>query len=380
MDKNTTKTSFGKWIEPICNKQFYELVSSLSLDRYIKKFTSFDYIKLMLHAQLQKRNCLREIVADLLLPEFQNELNMDSISASQLCRRHNQFDSVLLESMFQYLVGLIQTKQVKNPSFLQKDLRIIDSTTISMCLNQFRWASFRETKAGIKVHTRVRFLDDSETVYPDRIRITNADQHDRSQLEHFVAHDYNDTTYVFDRGYIDFAVFDQYSELGTFFVSRIKSNTIIETEMTFDVVHPSIQSDAMVYLGKGLKRTANAFRLIKTTDSNGNPIEIISNHYAKDAEEIAEMYRSRWAIETFFKWLKQHVEIKSLYGTSQTAVFNQIWIALIAFCLTLLMKLDEFREENISLLDLIRKLKVIVWKSFNDLTESIQRKSTRRRS
>jgi len=372
MDNTTIKNSFGKWLKPLCSKPFYELVETLALDRYIKKFIAFDYIKLMLHAQLQERDCLRAIVADLAVPEFQRVLNMDAISISQLSRKHNQFDTDLLCTMFQHLVGLIQNKQLKKKAFLQKDLRIIDSTTISMCLSKYPWASFRETKAGIKVHTRIRFVNDPKDVYPDRITITPAEQHDRTQLESLVDHNCGDTTYVFDRGYLDLGVFDDYCEKGTFFVSRIKSNTVRESMMTNQPTHADILSDEMVYLGKGPKKTANAFRLIKTTDSKGNVIEIVSNHFLKESEEIAEMYRSRWAIESFFKWLKQHVEIKKMYGTSEKAVHNQVLIALIAHALTLLLKLETYPKSNVSLLEITRKLKALLWKSITKLNHAIR--------
>jgi hypothetical protein len=158
-------------------------------------------LKLFLHAQIQQRDGLREIAADVFCKDFQKELGMQSISASQLIRKHNQVDSSLLEQVFMALV--LQIRQSTTPTFLRKDFKIIDSTTIGLCLQKYKWAEFRKTKAGLKLHFRLTYVDDA-TVVPEKVTMTPAKKNDRSQLEALV--DEIGCTYVYDRGYIDYSL------------------------------------------------------------------------------------------------------------------------------------------------------------------------------
>jgi hypothetical protein len=162
MDKNTLFSSFGKWLSPICTKTFTDRVNAIEQDKYVKKLTTLSYLKLFLHAHLHQRDGLREIADDLLSKGFQRELGMTSISASQLSRKHNQVDSALLGRVFTDLV--LQIRQSSAPSSLRKDFRIIDSTTIGLCLQKYKWAEFRKTKAGVKLHFRLAYIDDVSVI------------------------------------------------------------------------------------------------------------------------------------------------------------------------------------------------------------------------
>ena len=346
-------------------------LTAVEQDKYVKKLTTLSYLKLFLHAQLHQRDGLREIADDLLSKGFQHELGMTSISASQLSRKHKQVDSTLLRTVFMDLV--LHIRQSSPPSFLRKDFRIIDSTTIGLCLQKYKWAEFRKTKAGVKLHFRLAYIDD-ETTIPEKVFMTPAKKNDRSQMENLV--DEVGITYVFDRGYIDYEKFDDYCDHGIFFVTRSKKNTVIRVAESFSLPKDSqVQSDQMVYIGTPQKRMENVLRLIQTADSEGNPISILTNRFDLEADEIGQIYRERWAIETFFKWMKQHVRIKSFYGTSERAVMNQVWIALIAFCLLVLVKMETGTE--CSLLELYRWLKALLWDSADAWIRRIQRKPAR---
>jgi hypothetical protein len=371
MDKNTLFSSFGKWLSPICAKTFTERVNEIEQDKYVKKLTTLAYFKLFLHAQLHQRDGLREIADDLLSKDFQKELGITSISASQLSRKHNQVDSALLEQVFMDLV--LRIRQNTAPTSLRKDFRLIDSTTIGLCLQKYKWAEFRKTKAGVKLHFRLAYIDD-ETTLPEKVLMTPAKKNDRSQMDGLV----NEVgmTYVFDRGYIDYAKFDDYCERGIFFVTRTKKNTVIRVVESFSLPKNSqILTDQMVFIGTPQKRMENVLRLIHTQDTEGNPIAILTNRFDLEADEIGRIYRERWAIETFFKWMKQHVRIKSFYGTSEQAVMNQVWVALIAFCLLVLVKIDTGAKN--SLLELYRWLKTLLWDSELTWLQRIHRKPER---
>ena len=217
-------------------------------------------------------------------------------------------------------------------------LRLIDSTTISLCLTQFPWAKFRKTKGGIKVHLGLRFFEHG--VLPDVAVITPAKPADKTQMDALVIEE-KDALNVFDRGYIDYKKFDQYCEENIRFVTRLKGNAVIEVvaKLPVDPGGP-IEKHQIVYLGKkGVNKMAHPLRLVETKDTQGNPVIIITNDFKLLAKEISAIYRYRWQIELFFKWIKQHLQVKHFYGTSEQAVINQVFIALITYCLLMLLKL-----------------------------------------
>ncbi|MBG9563988.1 transposase [Brevibacillus agri] len=227
-------------------------------------------------------------------------------------------------------------------------------------MQKYKWATFRKTKAGIKLHLRLVFADQGD-VYPEKITITGAKSNDRTQMESLI--DEIGMMYVFDRGYVDYEKFDEYTDKGIFFASRLKDNAEIRHLYEFKIpLESSVLSDSMILLGTPQKRVDNVLRLIETLDSKGNLIRIITNRFDLEAEELSDIYRWRWQIELFFKWIKQHVKIKNFYGTSENAVRNQVLLALIAYCLLLLVKLEQNSQH--SLLQIRRWLKVFLWQTF----------------
>jgi hypothetical protein len=359
MDKNTLFSSFGKWVAPINIVKLQQQVDETDQDKYVKKLTTKAYLLLFLHAQLQQREGLRAIADDVLSKEFQQELGLVSISPAQLCRKNNRVEPALLEEIFVDLVGQIQ-RFSGNTCFLRKDIKIIDSTTIGLCLQKYKWATFRKTKAGIKIHLRLVFANQRD-VYPEKISLTCAKSNDRTQMESLI--DEVGAMYVFDRGYVDYEKFDEYTDKGIFFASRLKDNAEIRHLYAFKIPPgSSVISDSMILLGTPQKRVDNVLRLIETLDSKGNRIRIITNRFDLEADELSDIYRWRWQIELFFKWMKQHVKIKTFYGTSDNAVKNQVFLALIAYCLLLLIKLE--RKSQHSLLQISRWLKVFLWQTF----------------
>ena len=167
--------------------------------------------------------------------------------------------------------------------------------------------------------------------------------------------------YVFDRGYVDYERFDRMTDDGLFFVSRLKKNAITRTIESFQLPNDSsVTKDEMVYLGTTQNRAENVFRLIEVFDTKENTLRLITNRFDLSADEISEIYRSRWAIELFFKWLKQHVEIKHFYGMTENALQNQIYLALITYCHHVLIRLETKSKK--SLLRISRWLKAALWK------------------
>jgi IS4 transposase len=356
MDKITRKTSFGQWFSPINFQLFEENVKTLKLDYYTKKLTTESFLKLLLFAQLQEIESLHALGDCLFDDQLQNGIDLDSISISQLSRRLNGMNPDIFQLLFMDLVAQIHAKT--HYTKLVMPLKIIDSSTLPLHLTNHRWAKFRKTKAGVKLHLRLVFMEKG-TSYPEKAILTTAKEHDRGQLEVMV--DDKECMYVFDRGYLDYERFDRMTDDGYFFLSRLRKNAVVREVYDFKLPEDvSVLSDQMVLIGTAQNRAENYFRLLKVKDSKGNELHLITNRFDLSAEEISEMYKSRWAIELFFKWIKQHLSIKKFYGQSEWAIQNQVFIALIVFCLHVLVQIETNSKRKT--LQISRYLRAALWK------------------
>ncbi|WP_332699513.1 IS4 family transposase [Halalkalibacter lacteus] len=356
MDKITRKTSFGQWFSPINHELFDDQVKTLKLDFYTKKLTTESFLKLLLYAQLEEVESLHALSDCLFDDQLQKGINLDSISISQLSRRLNGLNPDLFQRLFLDLVSQIHAKT--HISRLIMPLKIIDSSTLPLNLTNHKWAQFRKTKAGVKLHLRLVFMEKGIS-YPEKAVLTTAKEHDRGQLEIMV--DDKECMYVFDRGYLDYERFDRMTDDGYFFLSRLRKNAVIREVYDFKLAEgTTVLSDQMVLIGTTQNRTENYFRLLKVLDTKGNELHLITNRFDLSAEDISEMYKSRWEIELFFKWIKQHLSIKKFYGQSEWAIHNQVFIALIVFCLHVLVQLETKSKRKT--LQISRYLRAALWK------------------
>ena len=263
MDKNKQKNSFCKWIEPVSfnylPKDLQEQIAQANA--YTKKFDFHSFLKLMLHAVSNQKDSLRDVEAALFNPQLQQEIGFESLSISQLSRTLRRYDAALLEELFSHLIFLIHLEE---KGFSRSKAYIIDSTTFPLNKTRYPWAEFRTTKSGVKLHLRLALLRSGDA-YPDKL-----------------------------------------SNDGFFFVSRIKKNTLTHVMNRYTVAPEStIVSDQMVALGGSNAYLTDPYRLVEVSDTQGNPLRLISNRFDLSAEEISQIYRSRWEIELFFKHLKQ---------------------------------------------------------------------------
>lgn len=360
MDKFTRKTSFEQWFSPISSKKIEELVEAYQLNYYTKKLHIASFLKLFVFAQLNETESLRAVSETLFSDDLQKTTNLESISFSQLGRRLNQIPTEVFQELFLDLVAQIHEKsQYEQRRKTTTPLKIIDSSTLPLNLNNHKWAEFRKTKSGIKLHLRLVYVEKGCS-YPDKAVLTNAKEHDRGQLEVLV--DDKECMYVFDRGYLDYERFDRMTDDGYFFVSRLRKNAVTHSIETFHLPkESSVLSDEMISLGTAQSLAGNEFRLLKVMDSKGNELHLITNRFDLSADEIAELYKSRWAIELFFKWLKQHLNIKKFYAQSEQGVHNQVHIAMIVYCLYVLAQLNT--NSSRTYLQISRLLKAAPWKS-----------------
>jgi len=373
MDKDTLFSSFGKWVEPINLNIIEDWKNTNLLDRYVKKLSTMVYLFLFIEAQLEKRTGLRSIMRSLQADEdLQEALGIKSISAAQLSRKNNKLKPEVLQTILCDLMTQLHRLQTPNVARIGP-VKVIDSTTIGLCLKKYGWATFRKTKAGVKLHLRVTFLEPG-VVYPDKAIITPAKPADHTQMDVLI--DEADATYLMDRGYLDYGKYDDYCQRGIRFVSRLKNNAVVE-EMEERALPEAakIDRDVKVTLGKGNKRMKNALRMIEITDSQGRPVRIITNRFDLTAEEIGDMYRSRWQIEIFFRWVKQNLKFTRFFGEDENAVMNQIWVCLIAYCLLLLLKMET--STKMSLTDIMVLLKKLIWKPWVNLLAALGWKPSR---
>lgn len=373
MDKDTLFSSFGKWVEPINLNIIEDWKNTNLLDRYVKKLSTMVYLFLFIEAQLEKRTGLRSIMRSLQADEdLQEALGIKSISAAQLSRKNNSLKPEVLQTILCDLMTQLHRLQTPHVARIGP-VKVIDSTTIGLCLKKYGWATFRKTKAGVKLHLRVTFLEPG-VVYPDKAIITPAKPADHTQMDVLI--DEADATYLMDRGYLDYGKYDDYCQRGIRFVSRLKNNAVVEEMEEWALPEAAkIDRDVKVTLGKGNKRMKNALRMIEITDSQGRPVRIITNRFDLTAEEIGDMYRSRWQIEIFFRWVKQNLKFTRFFGEDENAVMNQIWVCLIAYCLLLLLKIET--STKMSLTDIMVLLKKLIWKPWVNLLAALDWKPSR---
>ncbi|MDQ0221021.1 putative transposase [Peribacillus cavernae] len=278
MDKITGKTSFGQWFSPINLPLFEENVKTMKLDYYTKKLTTESLLKLLLFAQLQEIESLHALGDCLFDDQLQKGTDLDSISISQLSRRLNGMNPDIFHRLFLNLVTKIHAKT--HYTKLVMPLKVIDSSTLPLNLTNHPWAKFRKTKAGVKLHLRLVFMEKG-TSNPEKAVMTSAKEHDRGQLEVLV--DDKDCMYVFDRGYLDYERFDRMTDDGYFFLSKLRKNAVIREIYDFKLPENSpVLSDQMVLIGTTQNRAENYFRLLKVVDTKGNELHLLTNRFDPD--------------------------------------------------------------------------------------------------
>ena len=237
---------------------------------------------------------------------------------------------------------------------LDQSLYALDSTTIDLCLSLFPWAKFRKNKAALKLHT----LLDLHGNIPTFIRITDGKVHDVNILDKIMPEP--GAFYVMDRGYIDFQRLFVFTLSAAFFVVRTKSNVLLQRRYSHAVDKSTgVRSDQTVILTSVESASAypDALRRVSYFDAEtGKRLKFLTNNFTLPALTIAQIYKQRWQVELFFKWIKQHLRIKAFYGTSENAVKTQIWIAVSVYVLVAILR--KQLELDVSLYQILQILSV----------------------
>lgn len=283
---------------------------------------------------------------------------LPEIKRSTLSDANNKRDYRIFESLFYTLLNKTISLTPKHNFKFKNQLYSIDSTTIDLCLSLFDWAKFRKRKGAVKIHTKLNHNGN----IPDFLTITDGKCSDiRAAKENFdfIA----DSIVVMDKGYIDFKWFYSLHKQGVFFVTRAKENMFYEViEQQEFAEGTGVVSDERIRLrhDKSLADYPEQFRMVKYYDIKTNKLyTFITNNFKLAAKTIADIYKSRWQVELFFKWIKQNLKIKSFLGTSKNAVMSQIWVAMIVYLLVSYIKFQT--KSNLSILEFTRILRATLF-------------------
>lgn len=318
---------------------FRRLVGKYRGDFNVRSFSCLDQFLCMGFAQLTYRESLRDIEACLgAQPAKLYHLGIrGKVSRSALSDANEGRDWRIYFDFAQALIRMARRLYAKEPigADLSETVYALDSTTIDLCLSLFPWAAFRQTKAAVKLHT----LLDLRGAIPTFIHISDGKLHDVNVLDLLVAEP--GAFYVMDRGYLDFQRLYALHQAGSFFVTRAKSNSKFKRVISRPVERSTgLICDQLVELTVFYSHQGYPERLrrIRYRDPEGRRLVFLTNHLSLPALTICALYKSRWQVELFFRWIKQHLRIKRFFGTSENAVKTQVWIAVAVYVLVAIIR------------------------------------------
>jgi hypothetical protein len=337
---NSGRTVFSQLLAHAPSHRFQECVARYQGDARLRGFSCWDQYLAMCFAQLTYRESLRDIEACLrsVGGKLYHMGFRGKVARSSLAEANERHDWRIYADFAQVLVGIARPLYARDPIGVELDgaLYALDSTTIDLCLSLFPWAKFRQRKAAVKMHT----LLDLHGNIPTFISITEGKVHDVNILDEIMPE--AGAFYVIDRGYVDFQRLYQFTLGSAFFVTRTKSNVVLERRYSHPVDKTTgVRSDHTVILTTIGSATAypETLRRVSYLDvKTGKRFKFITNNFTLPAITIAQIYKCRWQVELFFKWIKQHLRIKTFFGTSENAVKTQIWIAVSVYVLVAILR------------------------------------------
>ena len=337
---NAGRTVFAQLIAHLSHIEFQKCVTRYDGDQHHRSLSCWDQYLAMAFAQFTYRESLRDIEACLgsMGAKLYHMGFRSRIARSTLADANETHDWRIFADFAQHLVSVARPLHIEDPMGVDLDhsLYALDSTTIDLCLSLFPWAKFRQHKGAVKMHT----LLDLHGNIPTFIRITDGKVHDVNILDEIVPE--AGAFYVMDRGYIDFERLYVFTLSSAFFVVRTKHNVVLQRRYSHPVDKSlGLRSDHTVILTaiESVKAYPDALRRVNYFDVETNQrLGFLTNNFALPAITIAQIYKCRWQVELFFKWIKQHLRIKAFFGTSQNAVKTQIWIAVSVYVLVAIVR------------------------------------------
>jgi transposase len=369
---NAGKLLFAQLMDFVPWTSFARSVARYGGDVRVRSLTCTEQYRAMAFAQLTYRESLRDIEACLnAQPSKLYAMGFRApVRRSTLADANHLRDWHIYAELAQRL--MTQARKLYASESLGVDLDAaayaLDSTTIDLCLSLFPWAHFRSTKSAIKLHT----LLDMHGSIPAFIRVTTGDRHDVNILDEILIEP--GAYYVLDRGYLDFFRLHRIHLAGAFFVTRARSDQRVRRIYSRTADKPSgILADQIVCLEvfRTHRDYPSHLRRIRFRDpQTGKRLIFLTNHFTLPAQTICALYKSRWRVELFFKWIKQHLRIKAFYGTTENAVKTQIWIAVSVYLLVAIAK--KRLDLPASLYTLLQVLSVTLFEKM-PISQALQR-------
>lgn len=349
------KFVFAQLVCFLDRNKFNYIVRKYDGDKYVKHFTCWNQLLAMMFGQLSNRESLRDLIIALEAHRSKcYHLGMGrNVSKSSLARANQDRDHRIFEEYAYFLVKEARQKRKIDIFKLEGNVYAFDSTTIDLCLAVFWWAKFRKKKGGVKIHV----LYDVETQIPAFFHITEASVHDSRAMKEipYEAGSY----YIFDRAYNNFRMLYRIHQIEAFFVVRAKKNLQYKPIKWKRRLPGNVLSDMTIELTGFYPRQyyPGQIRLVRYWDEEQErEFVFLTNATHISALQVADLYKNRWQVELFFKWLKQHLKIKRFWGTTENAVRIQIYAAICTYCLVAIvqhdMKLDRSTYEVLQILSI----------------------------
>jgi hypothetical protein len=361
MAMHSGKTIFAQLMEHLPDYEFRKCVGRYRGDRKIKSFSCSDQYRCMAFAQLTYRESLRDIQACLRAAQRKlYHMGIRGKVARNTIANANQVRSWRIYADFAHVLIAEARRLYLDDDFgltLKETVYALDSSIIDLCLSLFPWAHFRRTKAAIKLHT----LLDLRGSIPTVVIITDGKVHDVNILDELIFEP--GAIYIMDRAYTDFERLFRMHQSQAFFVIRAKDNLHYHRLVSLPVDKATgVRCDQIISLGGFYTKQdyPEKLRRISFFDAeSNNHLIFLTNNFGLPAKTIADLYRRRWYVETFFKWIKQHLRIKQFFGTSMNAVKTQIWIAISVYVLVAIVK--KKLDVKLSLYSILQVLSVTLF-------------------
>ena len=334
------KFVFSQLIAFLDRNHFNYLARKYDGDKYVKHLTCWNQLLALMFGQLSNRESLRDLIVALEAHQskcFHLGLGRKPIAKTTLATANQNRDYRIFEEFAFYMMEQARRNRAADIFKLGGKVYAFDSTTIPLCLSVFWWAKFRKKKGGVKVHV----LYDLEVQVPAFYHITTASVHDSKAMPEIPYE--TGAYYIFDRGYNNFKELFRIQRMESFFVVRAKTNLQNKCVKWKRRMPKNILSDAEIELTvyNSRKDYPDNLRLVRYYDEEQDrEFMFLTNAMDLTAQQIADLYKNRWQIELFFKWLKQHLKIKKFWGTTENAVRIQIAAAITAYCLVAIVQHD----------------------------------------
>ena len=319
---------------------FNYLVRKYGGDKYVKHFTCWNQLLAMMFGQLGNRESLRDLTVALEAHQpkcYHLGLGRNPIAKTTLATANQNRDYRIFEGFAFYMMDQARRKRIDHFFKLNGNVYAFDSTTIPLCLSVFWWAKFRKRKGGVKVH----FLYDLEVLVPAFFLVTKASVFDSRVMSEIPCE--SGSYYVFDRAYNAFAALFKINKTDSYFVVRAKKNLQYRCVKWRRRLPKNVLTDAEIVLAEepSFKKYPEKLRLVRYhDDGQDRDFAFLTNAFHLSALEVANLYKNRWQIELFHKWLKQHLKIKRFWGTTENTVRRQIIVAIITYCLVAIVQHD----------------------------------------